>query len=547
MSTAAAVPVVVAAPVRRTAPLRAVSGLALRGCRRGGAVPVAATAGMTAVVTATYGEVVASAPGGVSALAVLAGNPAIRTLFGEPVALDTAGGFTVWRTGAALGVLLGVWALLTATRLLRGEEDAGRWTLLASGPVRAGAMALRVVLVVVAVPVVAGAGAAAALLVAGEPGGGALVHGAGLALTGAFYAAVGALAAQVFPRRAAAAGAATAVLAAGLLSRMVGDGLPELGWLRWLSPFGLTAVAAPFHADRVVPLVVLAGAAAAAVALVPLLADRRDVGEGYVRPGRRRRPRLALLGSPTAFAARGAAGPLLGWSVGVGAYFLLVGLLTVSLTGFLADNASFADLAAQAGFAGLDRDAGYAATLFALLALPVGAFATARIGALAADEAARRLALLLAGPLTRTRLLVAHAGVAAVAAAALTVVAGTAFWTGAAAAGSPLTLGAALAGALNTLPVALLALGAAVLAIGWVPRATVAVGAVPVVGGFFWHVIAGSTGAPRWVADVSPFAHLAAVPAVPASVLATVVMLLVAAAATGVGLVGYRRRDLRSA
>jgi ABC-2 type transport system permease protein len=546
MSTAAAAPVLVAPPVQRTAPLRAVSGLALRGCRRGGAVLVVATAGMTAVVTATYGEVTASAPGGVSALAVLAGNPAIRTLFGEPVALDTAGGFTVWRTGAALGVLLGVWALLTATRLLRGEEDAGRWTLLAAGPVRAGAMALRVLLVVVAVPVLAGAGAAAALLAAGEPGGGALVHGAGLALTGAFYAAVGGLAAQVFPRRAAAAGAATAVLAAGLLSRMVGDGLPELGWLRWLSPFGLTALAAPFHTDRVVPLVVLAAAAAAAVALVPLLADRRDVGEGYVRPGRRR-SRLALLGSPTAFAARGATGPLLGWSVGVGAYFLLIGLLTVSLTGFLADNASFADLAAQAGFADLDRDAGYAATLFALLALPVGAFATARIGALAADEAARRLALLLAGPLTRTRLLVAHAGVAAAAAAALTAVAGTAFWAGAAVAGSPLTLGDALAGAFNTLPVALLALGAAVLALGWVPRATVAVGAVPVVGGFSWHVIAGSTGAPRWVADVSPFAHLAAVPAAPASVPATVVMLCVAAAATAVGLVGYRRRDLRSA
>jgi ABC-2 type transport system permease protein len=228
-------------------------------------------------------------------------------------------------------------------------------------------------------------------------------------------------------------------------------------------------------------------------------------------------------------------------------YFLLIGLLTVSLTGFLADNASFADLAAQAGFADLDRAAGYAATLFALLALPVGAFATARIGALAADESARRLALLLAGPLTRTRLLVAHVAVAAAAAAVLTAVAGLAFGVGAAAVGSPLTLGDALAGAFNTLPVALLALGAAVLALGWVPRATAAVGAVPVVGGFFWHVVAGSTGAPRWVADVSPFAHLAAVPAAPVSVPATVTMLLVALVAVALGVAGYRRRDLRAA
>ena len=54
-------------------------------------------------------------------------NPAIRTLFGEPVALDDPGGFTVWRTGTVLAVLLGAWALLATTRITRGEEDAGRW------------------------------------------------------------------------------------------------------------------------------------------------------------------------------------------------------------------------------------------------------------------------------------------------------------------------------------------------------------------------------------------------------------------------------------
>ncbi|MEK8110427.1 hypothetical protein NKG94_51120 [Micromonospora sp. M12] len=40
-------------------------------------------------------------------MAALARNPAIRTLFGEPVALDQPGGFTVWRTGTVLAVLLG--------------------------------------------------------------------------------------------------------------------------------------------------------------------------------------------------------------------------------------------------------------------------------------------------------------------------------------------------------------------------------------------------------------------------------------------------------
>ncbi|GAA4677572.1 ABC transporter membrane-spanning protein [Pseudonocardia yuanmonensis] len=528
-------------------PGRAVAGLAARSVRRGATVLVVAAAAMSAVVAFTYESVVGGAPGGAASLAVLAQNPAIRTLFGEPVALDTAGGFTVWRTGAALGVLTGMWALLAATRLLRGEEDSGRWALLVAGTLPAERATARVLAVVTAVPVLAGAGVALALVTAGTPVRGAVLHGAGLALTGIFFGGLGAIAAQVAGRRAAATGAATAVLAAGLLARMIGDGVPALGWLRWLSPFGLTAQVAPFHADRVGPMVVLAVAALLVLAVTPALAGRRDVGEGLVRPAGARRPRRGLLGSPEAFAMRTVLAPWAGWCTGVGAYYLLVGLLTVSLTGFLTANAAFADLAAGAGFAGLDTARGYAATLFALLAMPVGGFAAVRIGALAADEAARRLPLLLAGPLTRTRLLLGHGAVTAVAAVLLSGAAGLAFWAGAALVDAPLGPGEAVAGALNTVPVSLLGLGAAVLALGWSPRLVVAAGSIPGVGGFLWLVISQSIDAPRWVTTVSPFAHLAAVPAAPAAVTATTVMLLVAACLAGLGVVGYRRRDLRPA
>ena len=70
-----------------------------------------------------------------SGLRALAENPAIRILFGTPVALDDAGGFTVWRTGMPLLVLAGVWILLAGTRITRGEEDAGRIDLLLAGRV----------------------------------------------------------------------------------------------------------------------------------------------------------------------------------------------------------------------------------------------------------------------------------------------------------------------------------------------------------------------------------------------------------------------------
>src|SRR4028119_2029723 len=79
-----------------------------------------------------------AAPAAAGALDALAANPAIRTLFGEPLALDDPGGFTVWRTGTVLAVLVAVWAALAAVRILRGEEEAGRWDLLLAGRVPVG-------------------------------------------------------------------------------------------------------------------------------------------------------------------------------------------------------------------------------------------------------------------------------------------------------------------------------------------------------------------------------------------------------------------------
>jgi energy-coupling factor transporter ATP-binding protein EcfA2 len=67
------------------------------------------------------------------------------------------------------------------------------------------------------------------------------------------------------------------------------------------------------------------------------------------------------------------------WPAGLCAYFLIIGLVARSLTEFLIANPRFADLAAQAGFAGLATVQGYAAALFALLAIPLGVMTSAGI------------------------------------------------------------------------------------------------------------------------------------------------------------------------
>ncbi|WP_423834533.1 hypothetical protein [Streptomyces manipurensis] len=500
-------------------------------------------AGMSAVAVAAHRSAVKDQVGA-EALQALAGNPAIRTLFGEPVALDEAGGFAVWRTGTALAVVLAVWALLAATRITRGEEDAGRWDALLAGRVPVTTVVAHHLAVLLAASLLAGAAAFAGLAAAGATPGGAAVHSAGLALCGMFFASVGALAAQVFATRASASGAAVTVLGIAMLLRMVGDGAAGLGWLRWLSPFGLTALARPYDQNRLVPLLVLLAAGVVLATVAAVAAGGRDIRGGYLRSSSGRAPRIWLLGSVQAFALRRLARPLAAWSAGVGAYYLLIGVLAESMTDFLADNPHFADLAAQAGFTGLATVRGYAATLFALLAIPAGAFAAIRLAALAADEAGRRLTLLLAQPLTRTRMLTAEISTAIGGVIALTTIAGLATWTGTKAAGAGLSLSAALAGAWNVLPIALLCLGTGTLALGWAPRAVTLIGSLPAAGGFLLKVIADTSAWPTWVGQLSPFTHLAAVPGTTVNWPATLMMAAIAALTTATGILRYRRRDL---
>jgi ABC-2 type transport system permease protein len=61
-------------------------------------------------------------------------NPALAALLGPARGLDTVAGFTAWRCLGILSIVGAFWGLLCGTRLLRGEEESGRWELLLSGP-----------------------------------------------------------------------------------------------------------------------------------------------------------------------------------------------------------------------------------------------------------------------------------------------------------------------------------------------------------------------------------------------------------------------------
>jgi ABC-2 type transport system permease protein len=118
-------------------------------------------------------------------------------------------------------------------------------------------------------------------------------------------------------------------------------------------------------------------------------------------------------------------------------------------------------------------------------------------------------------------------------------------WAGARVSGSDqLSVVASLRAVLNTGSVVVAITGLAVLTFGVLPRLTVAVPAAVTVGGYVLTLLGPALSWPGWIIDLSPFTHLAYVPAEPLAVTSSIVMALIGCTAGVCGVAAFTRRDI---
>ena len=160
------------------------------------------------------------------------------------------------------------------------------------------------------------------------------------------------------------------------------------------------------------------------------------------------------------------------------------------------------------------------------------------------EEANQRVEVVLAQPVGRRRWLGGRVLVALLGVVAISLTAAVFGWAGAASAGADVSLLRRLDAGANALPVALLFLGLAVLAYALAPRASraIAYGALTVA--LLWHLVGSLTGAPLWVVDVTPFAHVALVPAQSFRPAAAAVLAVIGASMALAAIECFQRRDL---
>jgi ABC-2 type transport system permease protein len=468
----------------------------------------------------------------------------LRLLYGLPHDLATVNGYVAWRVGGVLAIFAAIYGLLAGVRLTRGEEDSGRLELVLAGPIGRSSVGLATL-----APLAAGTAALwvaqlAGLVVGGVPFGGAAYLSLATASVIPVCAAVGALAGQLAPERGLAlqlGGATVAVLfLLRALADVVGGGLD---WMRWLTPLGWAELLRPFAGAQPAVLALPAATSVLLLGLAARIAAGRDIGAGLLRGRDRAQARPRLLGSPTGLALRNQQGSLIAWLGTLAAFAYILGTIAKSITPADVSQSIQRDIA-KLGVGSITTPASYLAFLFSILAVILCAFACTRVGSARREEADQRLETLLAGPLGRRAWLAGRLALALVAAVVLAAACGLLGWAGARTAGVQLGLGRMLEAGANMLPVTILFLGIATLAYAIAPRISGPFSYGLLAVAYLWELVGALAGAPRWLLDVTPFAHIGLVPAAPFRVVATLVMLAIGTAAAALALEVFRRRDL---
>jgi len=481
--------------------------------------------------------------------AAFGSNKAAIALFGPAPRLQTVAGFTVFKASMTLMILGAVWGLLTSTRLLRGEEDAGRWEILLTGQTtRAGA----------ATQALMGLGAGAftlwaiTALITGFTGvsskvdigaGGALYFALALVASAVMFLAVGAVTSQLAATRRQAASYAAVVLGVSYGLRMVADAGIGLHGLIWASPLGWVEQLQPLTAPRPLALVPIAAFTGLVTVVTIKLAGRRDLGASVLPDRASGPPHVRLLERPSGLAVRTLRPVVVGWWVALALVGLLTGLVAKA-AGATISGSSVQQVFTRLGAPGSGTDA-VLGVFFLILAVMVAFVAAGQITAARAEESGGRLEQLLVRPVSRFSWLGGRLVVAVGAVVVGGMVAGVSTWIATATQGSGVSVLTLIGAGLNVVPPALLILGLGTLTMGaWPRRASVAL--YTVLGWSLLIEVVGGIGAvSHWVLDTSVFHQMASAPAVAPNWTVNAVMLALAVVTAAVGAVLFDRRDLQ--
>ena len=421
-------------PWSRVMGLGSVYAKTVRDSRRA-ALIVGGMAGLFMLATATpYGTEFQTPESRAQLAAQMSAMPAVfRGLLGEPINIDTLGGFLSWRVGNILPVLLGLWSVIALSGTLAGEAAKGSLDLLVSTPHARRSVALQkvaghvtalVIAMLMTAVFITAAGAAFAVLPGDEI---AVVDALGqVTLYGLLMLAAGALAFAVAPlagRSRALAVGLVALFGMYLVSSYSSlspaiEALGPLSWYAWTDGHRPIAGVTDWPSLGLLALVTV-GLLSVGVAAF----ERRDLLPATGLRWLRLPSMPAGIAGPFTRQLSDRLGIAIAWGIGVGVYAAFIAGSAREMTTMLNEVPGLLDYI-RTLFPDLDmtQPSGILQlAFFAFGSLMVGLAGVTFLAGWATDEGRRRLDVVLSAPVSRAGWMV-RSGLAIY--AAIAVVAG---------------------------------------------------------------------------------------------------------------------------
>jgi ABC-2 type transport system permease protein len=462
--------------------------------------------------------------------------------FGEPIATNTATGYTTWKVlDLSVPAMLCIWTVLVGARMLRGEEDKGSMDVLLSTPQSRTSVILQKLLAFgIALAIV---GILMALLaVLGEISGGvavdwwgAIVMGLNASLLAAMFGVLALFISQFTQGQGAAAGAAGALMVLSFLLDSIGRSIvnPVTGFLQHLSPFyyynwNKPLIAQSEFAGNVWGYVILIALVVVLAGASVYLFTRREIGgvawssraketEAQAEPLADRnaqalaKARRSVFGRSVGLQAiRAQAGTVLWWLVGVAIFTILMTSAVPALSGpikdLLKDVSTSVVVQIYSGL-GIGTDAGILSTLIFQF-VPVITILFIMTVALSwpSDLDSGRMELVLGTPEPRSRIVLERLGAVLVAAIVMPVLVWLSVWVGAQFAAISIDVGKLTAASLGILPMELIVIGL-VYALSERLRLSVILSVVSafIVVSYVIDLLGAALNLPEWVKSLSIF------------------------------------------
>lgn len=442
------------------------------------------------------------------------------------LAANTIEAASVWRVRTSAAIILAVLNVVLVVGHTRKEEDLDRLELFRAGAVGRFAPLTAVLLKIFGANLLGGAAMTLAFTVVSFPMAGAFAAGMSTALSVCFIAALTAVFAQLAPNARLARGLSFGALAGLVVLCIVANALGSNRLLMW-TPFGWCAYARPYAGENWSFFLFAIPAVAVPVVAAFILMERRDMGGGYLRERKSRPAAGRGFGNPFALSWRLQRGALFVWLIAYALMGLVIGSLMPDIDAMFAGTTFLPELSAILGGPGR----AFLAILSYILTQIVTAFAIMTILRCREEESLGRAEMVLSAPVSRIGYLAGHLCVAYLGSAAAVALFG-------------LSTGD-LTACISRIPAVWIIASVTMLFFGIAPRAAAPAG-WGLFGGllaveFMWEMRIIGDGIFR----LSPFSWV--YPGSEVSVFPIAIMTLISAALTGIGLIGFTRRNMAAA